>query len=153
MIVIDVFDWSNMPLISVDDNGIHSSTALAAGSYHAGSLALSESARAHSTEVGVGYAELLKADNQVIIWTASLQSCFPVVFKFTNGDIALYHGNNASVDDLPRSQDLHSCSLASLIMRDDLEEIQLFEKGTDINAAKVGGFVQNVLRFCKENQM
>ncbi len=151
MILVDVFIGINMPLIDIADNAIYSSTPLA-GSNYVSSLALSENARVGSIKVGIGNAELLKADNGGIIWTDSLQSCFPVIFKFSNGDIALYHGNNASVDDIPRSIDGQNCSIGSLLRRNDLEEIQLFEKN-DQNARKVGGFVGNILRYCAEHQV
>lgn len=131
-----------MPIISRTGSEAASSTELEPGTYYATALAIHENARAAgSIEVGIGKIRLLSKDSNDILWTHSLQSCFPVIMKYKNGDIALYHGNGGALQ-----------HLTAYIDRDDLVEIQLFEKGTMNNRLKVKGFAQNLVAYFKEKK-
>lgn len=112
-----------------------------AGSNHASAVALAEPARLADSAifVGIGELEFLPPGDRRILYTDSLQSCFPVIFKYRDGGLALYHGNHAALNDLHQ------------VLNDpQLEEIQLFEKGTRINSAKVGGLVENLKEYYAE---
>lgn len=64
--------------------------------YHSNNLALSHHAKSSFADVGM-VVRLNKSENKYL-FTDSLQSCFPVCFRFKNGDTALYHLANASLD-------------------------------------------------------
>ncbi|CAM3146746.1 Uncharacterised protein [Legionella steigerwaltii] len=65
---------------------------LSPGTYHTSALAMNAEAQKYGILVKVGSIEILKANDNRILYTHSLNSCFPVIFKFKNGDIGLYHG-------------------------------------------------------------
>ncbi|WP_131750056.1 hypothetical protein [Legionella beliardensis] len=111
------------------------------GSYYSSAISLSEKARKNAVHVAVGEFELLRVDKQGCIWTDSLQSCFPAVFKFKNGDIGMLHANSATIR-----------KILPLLDRSDLEEIQVFEKGQEFNSQKVGGFIENVINHYQQNK-
>lgn len=125
---------------ATDVNGVELQQSLV-GSNHASAVALAEEARLaeNAIFVEIGELEFLRAGDRRILYTDSLQSCFPVIFKYRDGRLALYHGNNAAIDDLQQ------------VLNDpQLEEIQLFEKGTPINSGKVGKFVENLQAHYQE---
>lgn len=113
-----------------------SNTPTLPGTYHASSIAMSQEAALGngSIKVEIGTIGLIEAGSNNLLWTDSLKSCFPVVFKFRNGDIALYHGNNAALD-----------TVMPYLSRNDLFEIQLFEKGTNVNTGKVREFIRRLI--------
>lgn len=109
-----------MPTISITETGeMLPSVALAANTYYSETIVVPMDARARGAkEVIPGEMYLLEAANNTVVWTDSLQSCFPVVFKFSNGDIGLYHANGGTFDD----------RLHSWLNNTELTDIQLFEK-------------------------
>lgn len=111
---------------------------LASGSYHAQKLAIDAEAldEKNAIKVGIGKIELLKKEDSRLIYTDSLQSCFPALLKFKNGDLALFHGKNAGIYEL----ELY-------LKRTDLEEIELFQKGTEVNAKKVSWFINSLVAY------
>ena len=87
-------------------------------------------------EVGVGGTGILTADNNACIWTGGMQSCFPVVFLYRNGDIGLYHGNSVGID-----------TVETLLAHGEVTEIQLFSKSTHMqNRTKVEEFSKSLQR-------
>lgn len=133
-----------MPAIYLSADQLTSSTKLEAGSYHATALALSADIQTNSIKVEPDSFAVLPVGNKSCIWTQSLGSCFPVVFKFANGDIGLYHSNSGGVGG----------SMTHLLDRTDLVEIQIFEKGTRINSGKVKVFAEGLNEYfnAKENK-
>lgn len=127
-----------MPTLTVSPTGHVSAAGInQQGSYHSSAIIMPDTVRdAGSIFVGVGEAQILPAGNNACIWTDSFQVCFPVVLLFRNGDIGLFHGNIRTID-IPQFRALYN--------RADLDEIQLFEKGTDKNNSGRVQFVAEAL--------
>ncbi len=135
--------WCFMPTCSISEDGKPNSTVdILPEAYHATALALTTRAKnSGAVQVGIGHTGLLKANHDSFIWTDSLQSCFPAVFKFKNGDIGLYHGYHTAIDDL-----------SIFLEREDLNEIQIFEKGMELNTGKVKAFAQNLISHFRDRK-
>ncbi|KTD67201.1 hypothetical protein Lste_3407 [Legionella steelei] len=131
-----------MPHIKLSAAGAPTSSVKKPGTYYSSAIALSKKARNDSIRVGIGAVEILRAADTSCLWTADLQSCFPVIFKFRNGDIGLLHGNSADIS-----------KVESLLNRDDLVEIELFEKGHQLNSKKVKAFTENVIKYFQNNKL
>lgn len=129
-----------MPIINLSNEGIPISEISEPGTYHSTAVALSVEAQINSIKVGIGEIKILKKEDNNCIWTEALQSCFPVIFKFKNGDIGLFHSTGSSI-----------LKIENLLNRDDIEEIQLFEKGNEPNSFKVKRFIENLLAHYKNN--
>ncbi|STX28539.1 Uncharacterised protein [Legionella beliardensis] len=128
-----------MPLIKLSADGAPISKIKKSGTYHSTAIALSKKARANAINVDISEVGILENNHNGCLWTESLQSCFPVVFKFKNGDIGLFHGMCVVLD-----------RIKDLLERDDLEEIQLFEKGHVLNSGKVKQFTENLIQYYQD---
>ena len=130
-----------MPQIDIsEESGVTSTTELADNTYYATALALTAEAQTRAIRVGIHDAKILPADNNSLIWTTSLLSCFPVILIFANKDIGLLHASNASLD-----------KIIDMLNSDKLLEIQIITKaaaGTNVGKAKA--FTQNLFKHFKD---
>lgn len=65
--------------------------------YFSNNIVLSNTAKEQATLINTGEIAVLKAGGNNYLYTHSLQSCFPVFFRFRNGDVALYHATSSSL--------------------------------------------------------
>ena len=137
-----------MPTLSIETeaNGspqVKSTQELLPGIYHTSALAMSEAAQGRGIEAERGTIEILKATDKRILFTHSLDSCFPAVFIFKNGDVGLYHGNTPFIQNIPIGSVPGGNGLLET-MESEIEEIQIFEKGMAINTGKALKFAHNL---------
>ena len=92
-----------------------------------------------------------------MIYSDSFKPCFPVVLKYTNGDVALYHSTGPSPSTmLERMKDL------GLDKRGDLDEIQIFTKESskkftdlfynELSERNVDCFVHATIKLQEDNR-
>ena len=84
--------------------------------------------------------------NVLMLGTSGLQSCYPVVLKFKDGSIGLFHANNNSVDSLEmRMKELD-------INNRTLEEIQIFTKKKASNNSRKDDRAENFFQSLLDHQ-
>jgi hypothetical protein len=130
--LIRTLSGGTRPSVSDSQGGDLSDDVRGGETYHAYAVAMSAQIQesVHVIFVGISKIEILPPGDRRILYTDSLQSCFPVIFKFRDGRVALYHGNHTDITPL------------LLYLNDPaLYEVQLFEKGQINNTYKVQGFI------------
>ncbi|WP_133135749.1 hypothetical protein [Legionella rowbothamii] len=127
-----------MPTITLNTDGrAVSPENFATGTYRSTTIALTEGGRGGtSIEVPVQGSRVLSATDGGCLWSNSFQSCFPVIFKYTNGDIGLYHANHGAIDNV--------MALLDLLNKPGIQEIQLFSKPRTDSQNKVGMLSKNL---------
>ncbi|MCE0723231.1 MULTISPECIES: hypothetical protein [Legionella] len=123
---------------------IKSTHELSPGTYHTSALAMSEAAQGGGIEAERGTIGILKANDKRILFTHSLDSCFPAVFIFKNGDVGLYHGNTPFISNIQIGSVPGGNGLLETIPASEIEEIQIFEKGVALNTGKALTFAHNL---------
>jgi len=132
-----------MPILSISDTGtITSSRDLEPGTYNAAQLVITEKARLKHAffldDIGI---RLIKKDENIIVWTESFGSCFPVIFTFKNGDIAFCHHNRSDIK-----------PFKELLDRKDITEIQAIGKKEGTNIRKIEALALDLTAYFKNKK-